>query len=155
MWMPIYWLCLHACVQTHVSHILWVCSLNHTTLQLIGNTRSASNPMDKGACYFINSEIQTWPPSTIKSNFIKFLIRIIYEMHARVHHVTGTTETKLREQSQMVRWKNSSRGKAFCYAQAMWKLLLWTTASLFYDSVALLITQHDEMVFHSVHPCCA
>jgi len=33
--------------------------------------------MDKGACNFVTSEIQTWPPSTIKSNFIKFLIRIM------------------------------------------------------------------------------
>jgi len=30
--------------------------------------------MDKGACNSINSKIQMWPPSTIKSNFIKFLI---------------------------------------------------------------------------------
>jgi len=56
--------------------------------------------MDKGVCNFITSEIQTWPLSTIKGNFIKFLIRI--EMHAQVHHVTGTTEMKLWDQSQTV-----------------------------------------------------
>ena len=32
-------------------------------------TRSTSNPMDKGVCNFVKSEIQTWLPCTIISNF--------------------------------------------------------------------------------------
>jgi len=50
--------------------------------------------MDKGACNFATSEIQTWLLSTIES-FINILIRM--KMHTQVCHVTGTTEMKLLE----------------------------------------------------------
>ena len=41
--------------------------LLYTFEVLMCYTRSASNPMDKGACNFIKSEIQTWLPCTIMS----------------------------------------------------------------------------------------
>jgi len=43
------------------------------------NIRRASNPMDKGACNFSTSKIQTWPPSTIKSNYKIPLRRCMHE----------------------------------------------------------------------------
>jgi len=95
--------------------------------------RNASNPMDKGACNFVNSKIQTWLPSTIKSNFIEFLI---VEMHARVRHATGTTEMKLGNKAKQY-------GERIVAEAKQDSLLLYTndvkitTTNLFYNSVAL------------------
>jgi len=46
--------------------------------------------MDKRACNFVNSETQTWPPSTIKSNriFIKFLICITDTWICMLEYIT-------------------------------------------------------------------
>ena len=46
-------------------------------LQLL-HIRSASNPMDKGVCNSVNSEIQTWLPCTI----IKVKLGYYAEAHA-------------------------------------------------------------------------
>jgi len=57
------------------------------------------------------------------------------DTHARVRHITSTTEMKLWEQSQTVCWKNGSRGKTrepFLYKDDVkitpvdyYKFILW------------------------------
>ena len=77
-------------------------------LQLL-HIRSASNPMDKGVCNSVNSEIQTWLPCTI----IKVKLGYYVEAHARIYHVSAAMKRiKLWKQSPMARWRNSSTGLA-------------------------------------------
>jgi len=82
------------------------------------------------------------------------------ETHARVRHVTSTTEMKLWEQSRMVQWKIVTEAKQeslllytenySCGLLQVYSTIQWLT----FEASLALVTQHNEMVVNSVHPCC-
>jgi len=138
------------------------CTEFHWTTLRVHCIRSTSNPMDKGACNFVNSKIQTWPPSTIKSNFIKFFIRIIHgdacSSTSRYRHHWNEAKAERYSERIVAEVKQESlllyTGNVKITPVDYYKFIL-RFGSLTFETSLAFVTQHDEMVVHSVHPCCA